>query len=153
MKNLWWPKILAQNPIWEYRTSNNTSPAVSNLIKLRKQQNTFYNSSSSSIFALLSAALFLTKMPHLRTAFSLSQLTTAFPDERIWSSSSSKQKFWGVNGVKGENPKFSFTLNAECPCPPPMLDIRSRCCMSSVSSISWLLARISSTGMSSKPRL
>lgn len=49
-----------------------------------------YVSSNSTIWARLSAAFFLINMPHLRAALSLSQPTTALPDERVRSSSKLK---------------------------------------------------------------
>ena len=97
-----------------------------------------YSSSNSTSWARFSAAFFLIKKPHLIAAFIFSQPTTAFPDRPR---SSSKLGIgdctYGVNWYAS-----SGTLMEAW---PPILKSRSKCCISSFSSISWLLMRISSS--------
>ncbi|MFS8026508.1 hypothetical protein Hanom_Chr16g01487561 [Helianthus anomalus] len=68
-------------------------------IKTKRGYLSYGLSSSSTIWALLSAACFLMKMPHLNAALSLSHPTTAFPEERVLSTSNPYPKLEGVFGI------------------------------------------------------
>ena len=121
--------------------------SVQRTIQHQKSNNS-YSSSNSTSCALLSAAFFLIKKPHLIAALIFNQPTTALP---LRPRSSSKPKLGDGDGMYGGkvNPSSGPLTEAWF----PMLQNRSKCCISSLSSISWLLMRISSSDMKSSVTL